>query len=492
MIVAHAYCNDCQTTHLPDQHAERRRRSGGRHLAPRNKNNPLERVVEAATSITIPPAEELGERTARILSRFGRSAQNWSQKVQRIGSEAAAAAPDLLRTTWDKAVEFSGVANPPSRHARPGREPAIKRKGTATEGPASMSVSSIGVGVMEYATTREPLMEVSMLESFGFYDPDNTVVVQVSSPLPPAAPLLSTAAPTRPAVSPQAVQDIHPLLPLHGSGVQLIPDLELPGWKPHVIARSKLGARSFRLTTVGIATLIGLSAIILIIGSVRQPRSETLRVEEELLTEANSLASSLGALDTALAATSTGQIEATTPLIEVETSARGLFEVASEIDADDQAELRSITTDISRQALDLKNRVTEALSYRVVLAPFWHTPDLSAVTDPSEAASALAPWQAQIAELVTALPATAELGEHAQAVEAFAAEFPIWAETYLDALVKEDTATADQQLVILEASLAQLAQAEESMLTGMIEGARRQVATLIAELTRLVAGLESP
>ena len=117
----------------------------------------------------------------------------------------------------------------PAPPARPGRDG--KNEPQASSKVTSVNGAGIGAGAVEKASAaRERRLEVSMLESLGFFDPANEVVVS-AGPMA-GLPVREMAATTPPRA---------PVPSLSPGARQLIPDMDLSGWKPHVIARSKLG-----------------------------------------------------------------------------------------------------------------------------------------------------------------------------------------------------------------------------------------------------------
>ncbi|MDP3984344.1 MAG: hypothetical protein Q8Q52_04965, partial [Acidimicrobiia bacterium] len=136
----------------------------------------------------------------------------------------------------------------------------------------------------------------------------------------------------------------------------------------------------------------------------------------------------------------------------------------------------------------LENRVTEALSYRLVLGPLWHIPDLEGVTDATTAAASLAPWQARINDLTSSLPENADLGAHAATVSTFVREVEPWASAYLDALAIGDAALAEASLAGLEARLAGIAHSAEAAISDVVADAEAESGILIGQLATLGGG----
>ncbi len=301
-----------------------------------------------------------------------------------------------------------------------------------------------------------------MLESLGFYDP-TTVVVAVTAP--------STAAATLP--------------PRNVGRAPLIPDLDLVGWKPHVIARSKLNPGSFRLTAAGIVAVGAVVVVTLVLAVIRTPQISETRLHQTLAVQATTLQTALTSLDLALASGDGAAAAATTALVDIDIAARGLFTAASRLDPNTDQVMRTEAISISERALGLEEAITQALSYRLVLGPLWRSPDLELITHPTEAAEALAPWQAAISDLATALPESPLLAEHAAAVAAFAAGVESWVPIYIDALANGDPAGATAAVRTLETGLADLAQSAEVVMSNIIAAANSEARLLVGELAGL-------
>jgi hypothetical protein len=327
-----------------------------------------------------------------------------------------------------------------------------------------VAVTPGGVGLVEYSTARDHLLEVSMLESLGFYDPA-TVVVAVSAPKEATATLPVTK-------------------PIAGKA-PLIPDLELVGWKPHVIARSKLNPGVFRLTTVGLVAVAMVVVVTLVLAVIRTPQVSEARLHQNLATQATALQVALTSLNEALDSGNQIGAVATTALVDVDIASRGLFEAASRLDPNTDQDARSASISVAERSLDLQSQITQALSYRLVLGPLWRTPDMSAVTDPAAAAEALASWQAQITDLEPSLPDQGLLADHAADVSIFIGEIDTWTPAYLDALAAGDMTAAAAALETLESRLAGLAHSAEAVIAEVVATARAESQLLMSDLVSL-------
>jgi hypothetical protein len=314
------------------------------------------------------------------------------------------------------------------------------------------------VGVLDRHQSDQGL-ELSMLESLGFYSDDSSLVV--------------TVAETPPGIAPS--------LPAPDSRSQ-VPDIDIGGWRPHAIARSKLGGGRLSSTAI-----IGLSVtlvvlIAMITSLLRGPAETAARQNNQLSDVATELVGSLSRLDAVMAAP-TGEVAASTSLLlDVDRSARDLFDVAAALPEDNAS--RQAAIGAAQSALAMETALGDALSYRVILQPLWDSPALAGVTDSTEAASMIANWQVDLADMVESFPDSPPLDEHIAQVTDFVAGFDQWRIRYLDALTAGDAAKADAAEADLEGQLALLAQAGEETLGAVFAAAD-------AERGRLIRALDS-
>ena len=457
-----AYCSNCRSSHLPGEHTNRQR-SGGRHLAATPPRFQRFKTSKPSSKTSAETTREFATRTLESARQVGIWLAHGSERTLFEGKRAARAAGRTLRQGWSKAVEFSGVLDVPTQPS------STTGKHAPAPTPQSASVETMvavtsSVGLVEYSTTRDHLLEVSMLESLGFYDP-TTVVVAVSAPKAPT--------PTLPHSKPMAGK------------APLIPDLDLVGWKPHVIARSKLNPGAFRLTTAGVVAVATVVVVTLVLAVIRTPQISDTRLHQDLATQATALQGALTSLHEALGSGNEIGAVTTTALVDVDIASRGLFEAASRLDPNTDQAMRSAAISVAERSLDLESRITQALSYRLVLGPLWRTPDLAAVTDPADAAEALAPWQAQIKDLEPSLPDAGSLAGHASDVSTFIGEVDSWAPSFLDALAVGDMTAVTAALETLEARLAGLAHSAEAVIAEVVAGARAESQLLVSDLVGL-------
>ena len=462
--MALTYCTACRADHAPDEHLSTVRTKaptrGGRHLAPkkssrlavpkgRSRPAPDHRQSKTAAETprsTFPTAEELGSSTAALLrgvsAKTGHGIASVVSALRQWGSEAA--------TGLREAIDMGGFST---------EEKNSNRNPTMEEGDRSSRPSA--VGVLDRNQSDQGL-ELSMLESLGFYSDDSSLVV--------------TVAETPPGIAPS--------LPAPDSRSQ-VPDIDIGGWQPHIIARSKLGGGRLSSTAI-IALSVTLVVLIAMITSLlRGPGETAARQNNQLSDVAGELAASLSRLDAVMAAPTGKVAESTSLLLDVDRSARDLFDVAAALPEDNA--LRQAAIGAAQSALAMETALGDALSYRVILQPLWDSPVLAGMTDSTEAASMIATWQVDLADMVESFPDSPPLDEHIAQVTDFVVGFDQWRVRYLDAVTAGDAAKADAAEADLEGQLALLAQAGEETLGAVFAAADAERGRLIRALDSLRA-----
>lgn len=463
--MALTYCTSCQVDHAPDEHlltVHKASTRGGRHLAPKKqktarlalpkaRSTPVREHRQAKARLetprpTFPTAEELGSSTAALLrgvgAKTGHGITTVMSALRQWGSEAA--------TGLREAIDMGGFST---------EEKVPVRNETSQERDRSPRASA--VGVLDRNQSDQSL-ELSMLESLGFYSDDSALVVTVAE-MPPG---------------------IAPSLPAPDSRSQ-VPDIDIGGWRPHVIARSKLGGGRLSSTAI-----IGLSVTLIVLiamitSLLRGPGETAARQNNQLSDVATELAASLSRLDAVMAAPTGEVAESTSLLLDVDRSARDLFDVAAALPEDNAS--RQAAIGAAQSALAMETALGDALSYRVILQPLWDSPVLDGVTDSTEAASMVANWQVDLADMVESFPDSPPLDEHVAQVTDFVAGFDQWRVRYLDAVTAGDTAKADAAEADLEGQLALLAQAGEETLGAVFAAADAERGRLIRALDSLRA-----
>jgi hypothetical protein len=427
----------------------------------------------------MPSAEDLGTSTVALLKGVAASGRKASRGIAASCRQWWTETKQGLRDLID--LESLKLGDSESRHVeREALSRPVRSRSAARPAPAPTSNPSPSIGepmstpsgaavklVESQGASREHLLEVSVLESLGFYDPANEVVVTMSS-MP--IPYSSETAP----------------VPAPSGGRQLIPDIDLTSWKPHVIARSKLGKGRFSMTTIAVLAITLLVLAIFTVNLVRAPAEQAALQEDGLAVASNQLANALAGLEPVLANVSTDVAEATSVLISVDTAARDLFDAAALLNGGaDQQVLRQSAASLAERALALESSVGDALNYRLVLSPLWNSPNLAGVVDPTAAAAEVASWQTQLLDMVESLPTSAALGAHVEQVRGFVEGLETWRVRYLDALALGDVAMAEAAVADLDGQLGLLAQSGEDTLSGLFGAAGTERSRILSDLASI-------
>lgn len=354
---------------------------------------------------------------------------------------------------------------PPLSHPGPSHTVPSPSRGNA--------ISGNRVELMELGASREHLLEVSVLESLGFFDPAHEIVVTMGQ--------METSFGMQGSPSSAA-----PVPEPHTRGRQLIPDVDLTGWKPHVIARSKLGQGRFSITMITVLTVSLLIMAVIATNLLRAPANEAALEEDSLAQASTQLGLALQGLEPILANVTTDVAEATSTLMSIDTAARDMFDAAALLgDEPEQQVLRQSAASLAQRSLALETMIGDALNYRLVLNPLWNSPDLSGVTDPTTAAAAVATWQTNLTDMVESLPTATELAVHVDQVRGFVTGLDDWRIGYLDALSLGDLATAEAAVADLDGQLGLLAQSGEDTLSGLFDDASTERGRILADLPAL-------
>ena len=497
------HCNDCHGTHLPGEpHTTSRSRalSGGRHLAPKKakvvprpqRQEPPresvahEKVEPAAKPVAPPSAKDVGVSVMGVLQTVAAKGRSFAQgtvaSCRVWGAEAKRGFRDLidleslkLGTQESRHVDKPGrVTRPPVSSETIARSPSppAPSQSFPTHNRGS-AVSGNRVELLEQGASREHLLEVSVLESLGFFDPAHEIVVTMDQ--------METSHATQ--ASPRSAASVPEP---HSHGRQLIPDVDLTGWKPHVIARSKLGQGRFSITMITVLSVSLLIMAVIATNLLRAPANEAV-LEEDLLAQASTqLGLALQGLEPILANVTTDVAEATSTLMSIDTAARDMFDAAALLgDEPEQQVLRQSAASLAQRSLALETMIGDALNYRLVLNPLWNSPDLNGVTDPTTAAAAVATWQANLADMVESLPTSSELAVHVDQVREFVSGLDGWRISYLDALSLGDLTSAGAAVADLDGQLGLLAQSGEDTLSGLFDDASTERGRILADLPAL-------
>ena len=493
------HCNYCDGNHLPaEPHTSQARpRGGGRHLAPKKpktparlqrQSRPRREPIDSTKSevevkrVPVPSGEELRTSTGAALRKVGgkggKAVNGIVASCRQWWGEAKRGMRDLIDLESLKAgAEERRHIDKPARMSPPTSSGAPSRP-VPDQGPAPTpyaaartdGVSAAGVQVLERGASREHLLEVSVLESLGFFDPAHEIVVTMSQP--------QTSLGMEP--------DSRPVPEPHTRGRQLIPDIDLLGWKPHVIARSKLGRGRISTTMITVLAVTLLVLAVIATNLLRAPAEEAALEENSLAAASDQLAVALQGLEPVLANVTSDVAESTSTLMSIDAAAREVFDRAATLGEDPQQRvLRQSAASLAQRSLALQTVIGDALNYRLVLNPLWNSPDLAGGVDPTSAAAALASWQALLADMVESLPSSSELAVHVEQVRGFVVGLEDWRIRYLDAVSLSDLAAAEAAVADLEGQLSLLAQSGEDILSGVFADASTERGRILADLGTL-------
>ncbi len=322
------------------------------------------------------------------------------------------------------------------------------------------------------------------MELLGFYDEPYQVKVDLPRSGPRRRPVLPVPATTPPPRHTSRVANLWETTELGEEA--------LDWWKPHIIARRKLGRSRVRMLHV----ITGLLAAILTVGMawyvVERPSqkaeesADALRADAAALVESlpplGSLATSLGDANPPDLATSTRRA------LDAEAAARQVFSGAAGIGDSDPR--REGAVGGASMVLDASSRINRLVAFRLtaedaLLAPV--LPTRPSIDDLPVIAEEVAAWRADIEASLSGLPANA-LESTRDRLETWVGEFDAWQAIYLDAIREGDYRVAEaaltsqqEQITSLRRQLRQDLTAAGDEIGREIEEAARVLAPLIGE-----------
>lgn len=289
------------------------------------------------------------------------------------------------------------------------------------------------------------------MEVLGFYDePYQVAVSRPPRPLRAAATVTSTHRPPPAANSTARVSALWETTEVSASALEW--------WKPHVVARRKLGGRRTRLSSMGTGGLIGVILFTLVVLAVQRPG----RVAEESLgmmrADAAALLESLPPLEAVVISIGRSDVPdlsaSTAATLAAESAARALFaDAGGLID-----ETRDDTVTAASGMLEVTSRTNRLIAYRLAAESAFIRPSLPTAPDETDlpsATEAVASWRAEVETSLGDL-ASDVLPEHRATIDEWLGTLGTWQTTYLDTLRQADAVTMAAAVEDLEGQIARL------------------------------------
>lgn len=323
------------------------------------------------------------------------------------------------------------------------------------------------------------------MELLGFYDEPYQVRAEFSRPTissrPRIAPIVKVPAPQR-----------HTSQVTNLWETTELDEGTLDWWKPHVIARRKLGGSRVRM----LAVVAGLLAAIAVLGLtwflVQRPSQIAEESLGSLRVEANTLMETMPALRTL--ALTVGEDDApdlaaaSDITLTAESAARSVFTGAGDIDASEA--VREAAVGGASRVLDATSRINRLVAFRLTAEDALIAPDLPptpTVDDLSQVTEDVAAWRSGVVAGLDSLPATA-LESTREQIDTWVAAFDTWQVDYLDAVREGDTnltrslrSSQEEQIAALRSRLREDLSTAGQEIARELDDASEMLAALIGE-----------
>lgn len=300
------------------------------------------------------------------------------------------------------------------------------------------------------------------MELLGFYDQPYQVAVKHPPLRRRTRPVITTGVAHRPAES--ATSRVSALWE-----TTEVDEAALDWWKPHIVARSKLGGRSVRLSSIGLWATVALVMSALAWYLIGRPAQVA---EESLVTlrgEAAALIDTLPPLEALVAAIGNRQApnlsSSTGVVLEAESAARSVFERAGTL----EGEARDMGISAASSVLEATARVNRLLAYRLAAEEALVAPNLPSAPDETDlpsATEAVTAWRAEVETAVAGLP-SGVVRPHFEELEAWLGGLDEWQAAYMDGIRQENAAAIQAAIGDLNNQIQDLA---DSLLAQLEEG----------------------
>lgn len=289
------------------------------------------------------------------------------------------------------------------------------------------------------------------MELLGFYDEPYQVAVHHPPKRRRSRPVVVQNAPVRPSLTADSrVSQLWETTEIDESALEW--------WKPHVVARRKLGGRSVRMSSVGwaaVACVVALSFAWYLIGRPAQMAEESRGV---LRHEAATLVATLPNLESVATAVGNREppdlSETTALVLDAESAARAVFGRAGSLEGME----REAGVGAAATVLEVTARVNRLIAYRLAAEGALIAPDLPSSpgeTDLPAATEAVTAWRAEVETAVAELP-PGVVPEHLHGLQVWLDGLDEWQARYVDGIRQEDAGAMQQALEELDGQLAGL------------------------------------
>lgn len=230
-------------------------------------------------------------------------------------------------------------------------------------------------------------------------------------------------------------------------------------------------------------------------GSVQDNTEVRAAVLDAATVAAGSVEGSLATLQS-LQAGSSFTPELVSAISALGEASRNLVETAAALPTDQPslAEIRMSATALAGRASRLGETFGAAFSYQGQLGPILTFPELNApldISNLSENATLLTDWQFRLEQAVSSRPGQPRLLQNQQALEATLPYLAVHRQAYSDAVANGQSEQAEAALSQMASLVSAIRQDFDRAYREIAEIAEAEIASLTADLQRMLAGISS-
>jgi hypothetical protein len=172
----------------------------------------------------------------------------------------------------------------------------------------------------------------------------------------------------------------------------------------------------------------------------------------------------------------------------MDAAARDVLAAADALDVGDPD--RAIAIDAAGRVLDVERTLSDALSYETGFVVFVGRPELPTTageTELSNVSAEFTSWVTDFGKVLDSVPEDRAFAEHAAVIESFQVQIGVLQATYLDALRSGDSATASEQLALVDEAVGQLQNSLAAGITATERASQSSLDEVTSMLGRLTA-----